>query len=103
LTDYTFSDHSTIKILIATDNHLGYLEKDPIRGNDSFKTFEEILQIAQSKDIDMILLGGDLFHANKPSRKTLYTTMELLRAYCMGDKPCALEFLSDPSVNFPNR
>jgi len=49
----------------------------------------------------MILLGGDLFHENKPSRKTLFYTMELLRKYCMGDKPCQIELLSDRKTNFP--
>ena len=52
--------------------------------------------------VDFILLGGDLFHENKPSRKTLHSTMALLRKYCLGDKPCQLEFLSDQSVNFSN-
>lgn len=49
----------------------------------------------------MILLGGDLFHDNKPSRKTLYNTTKLLKQYCLGDKPISLEFLSDPTDNFP--
>jgi double-strand break repair protein MRE11 len=39
-------DLQTIKILITTDLHLGYAEWDPIRGNDSFHTFEEILALA---------------------------------------------------------
>jgi double-strand break repair protein MRE11 len=43
---------STLKILVATDNHLGYNEKDVLRGDDSFKTFEEILQIARSHSVD---------------------------------------------------
>jgi hypothetical protein len=30
---------------------LGYLERDPIRGNDSFEAFEEIFQIAQSNNV----------------------------------------------------
>ncbi|XP_038673896.1 double-strand break repair protein MRE11 isoform X2 [Scyliorhinus canicula] len=50
--------------------------------------------------VDFILLGGDLFHDNKPSRKTLHTCMELLRKYCMGDNPIQFEILSDQSVNF---
>ncbi|CAG8805278.1 16439_t:CDS:2, partial [Gigaspora rosea] len=58
-----------ISILIATDNHLGYLENDPIRGQDSLNTFREILQIAKQNNVDMVLLGGDLFHENRPSRK----------------------------------
>ncbi|KAK9752639.1 meiotic recombination [Basidiobolus ranarum] len=93
----------TFRILIATDNHLGYMEKDPIRGKDSFIAFEEILKLARREEVDFILLGGDLFHENKPSRKTLYQTMALLREYCMGDKPCKMEYLSDQSVNFPDR
>lgn len=90
----------TMKILIATDTHLGYMEKDGERANDSLNSFEEILEIAQKNDVDFILLGGDLFHENKPSRKSLYGSIELLRRYCLGDKPCSVEFLSDPSVNF---
>ncbi|XP_053163566.1 double-strand break repair protein MRE11 isoform X2 [Hemicordylus capensis] len=50
--------------------------------------------------VDFILLGGDLFHENKPSRKTLHTCLELLRKYCMGDCPVQFEILSDQSVNF---
>ena len=54
------------------------------------------------QQVDFILLGGDLFHENKPSRKTLHNTLALLRKYCMGDKACQLEFLSDQSLNFSN-
>lgn len=97
------SHENTLRIMIATDNHLGYNEKDAIRGNDSFDTFEEILQIARTHDVDCMLLGGDIFHDNRPSRKTLHRTMEMLRHYCMGSKPCAVELLSDPAVNFPSK
>lgn len=44
-------DAHAFKILIATDNHVGYMEKDPIRGNDSYDAFEEILQLAQKNDV----------------------------------------------------
>jgi double-strand break repair protein MRE11 len=33
-------DDNVIRIMIMTDNHLGYCERDPIRGNDSFASFE---------------------------------------------------------------
>ena len=36
---------STFNILIATDTHLGFKEKDPIIGSDSFNSFEEVLQM----------------------------------------------------------
>ncbi|XP_072119494.1 double-strand break repair protein MRE11 [Mobula birostris] len=96
----TLDDQDTLKILIATDIHLGYLEKDAVRGNDTLVTFDEILKCAQDNEVDFILLGGDLFHDNKPSRKTLHTCMELMRKYCMGDTPVQFEILSDQSVNF---
>lgn len=94
------SADDTMKILIATDVHIGYMEKDIERSNDSLNSFAEILEIAQKNDVDFILLGGDLFHDNKPSRKSLHGTIELLRRYCLGDKPCSIELLSDPSINF---
>ncbi|KAG1171799.1 hypothetical protein G6F70_002024 [Rhizopus microsporus] len=96
----TTADANTFKILIATDNHLGYLERDPIRGQDSFNTFEEILQIAESNQVDFILLGGDLFHHNRPSRSCLYKTMRLLRKYCFGERESKVWIASDQSVNF---
>lgn len=89
-----------ISILVATDNHVGYLERDAIRGEDSSRTFDEIIRIAKDRDVDMILLAGDLFHDNKPSRKAMYDVMKTLRRNCLGDKPCQLEILSDASENF---
>ncbi|KAK7460995.1 meiotic recombination [Stygiomarasmius scandens] len=86
----------TIRILLATDNHIGYMERDPIRGQDSINTFKEILQLAKKNEVDFILLAGDLFHENKPSRDSLYRTMALLREYTLGDRPIQVELLSDP-------
>jgi len=90
----------TIRILVATDNHVGYNERDAIRGEDSSRTFNEIMCLAKYHDVDMVLLAGDLFHDNKPSRKSLYEVMKSLRKNCLGDKPCELEMLSDASENF---
>jgi len=69
-------------------------------GNDSFTSFEEILKYGKSTKADFILLGGDLFHENKPSRKSLQKCMDLLRKYCLGPEENKFEFLSDPDVNF---
>lgn len=94
-------DPHNVRALISTDNHLGYLEKDPLRGNDSFRAFEEVLALAKSNHVDMVLLGGDLFHDNKPSRRTLVRTMNILRKFCLGDEPVRLAVRSDPdAVNY---
>lgn len=73
------------------------MERDPIRGQDSINTFREILQLAVAHGVDAILLGGDLFHDNKPSRATLHQVMASLRQHCLSDKPISLELLSDPN------
>ncbi|KAI9070370.1 DNA repair exonuclease [Trametes sanguinea] len=91
----------TIKILLATDTHIGYLERDPVRGQDSIKAFKEILQLAVKHDVDFVLLGGDLFHENRPSRDCLYQVMALLREYTLGDRPIQIELLSDPNDGKP--
>ncbi|XP_024011912.1 double-strand break repair protein MRE11 isoform X1 [Eutrema salsugineum] len=92
----------TLRILVATDCHLGYMEKDEIRRHDSFKAFEEICSIAEEKQVDFLLLGGDLFHENKPSRTTLVKAIEILRRHCLNDKPVQFQVVSDQTVNFQN-
>ncbi|KAK7414208.1 meiotic recombination [Neonectria punicea] len=95
-----FTEADTIRILIATDNHVGFEERDAIRKDDSWRTFDEILNLARTEDVDMVLLAGDLFHDNKPSRKSLYQVMRTLRQNVLGMKPCPLEFLSDAASVF---
>ncbi|OBA21236.1 DNA repair exonuclease [Metschnikowia bicuspidata var. bicuspidata NRRL YB-4993] len=87
----------TIRILLTTDNHVGYLENDPVRGDDSWKTFQEITSLAKLHDVDMVVQGGDLFHVSKPSKKSFFHVIQLLRLNCLGDRPCELELLSDPA------
>jgi DNA repair exonuclease SbcCD nuclease subunit len=80
--------------MVATDIHLGYGEKKEnigkwnfrkfyskilefqkfkrnIPAEDSFNTFEEILELANSRNVDLILLGGDLFHESSPSTNSM--------------------------------
>lgn len=48
---FSRDDEDTFKILISTDIHLGYLEKDAIRGNDSYNTLNEILECAKKNQV----------------------------------------------------
>lgn len=48
---FSRDDEDTFKILIATDVHLGYLEKDAIRGSDSYNTLNEILECAKKNQV----------------------------------------------------
>lgn len=81
-----------------TDTHVGYNEKDPIRGMDSINTFREILQLARLHQVDMILHSGDLYHDNVPSSSSRWQVMNAIRETCMGDKPVELECLTDEGV-----
>lgn len=42
---------NTLRILVATDCHLGYMEKDEVRRLDSFQAFEEICSIAEQQQV----------------------------------------------------
>lgn len=93
------TDPNTIRILLSTDNHLGYGERNEGRGDDSFAAFEEIMYIAQRFRVDFVLLSGDLFHDNRPSRRTMHKTMEILRRYCMGPNPVQIQVLPSSTSN----
>ena len=71
-------------IMITTDIHLGYAEKNPELAEDSFNSFDEALEIARDKGVDMVLLGGDLFHENKPSRQAEIRCVQILRNHVLG-------------------
>ncbi|CAG5006006.1 unnamed protein product [Parnassius apollo] len=96
----TWSSEDTLRVLIASDIHLGYLENDAVRGEDSFIAFEEVLSLAVQYDVDFILLGGDLFDHAKPSPNCMYKCTQIIRKYCFGDKPIGVELLSDQLQNF---
>jgi hypothetical protein len=62
----------TIKILLTTDNHLGYLEKDPIRGADSFKAMQEIFELAIREKVGF----GPLAVADDKANYGLYRCLD---------------------------
>lgn len=68
---------SGFKIMITTDNHMGYNEKDVIMADDSFNSFEETLKIANNRKVDFVILGGDLFHDQRPSAITYNKASEI--------------------------
>lgn len=91
-------------MLITSDNHLGFKETDPVRSEDSFVTFEEVLSIAHQESVDLILQGGDLFHENRPSRHTYNRTFQILKKYCLGEtrptfRSSAALNLNNPSIS----
>lgn len=93
-------DPSLFRVLVTSDIHLGYGEKHPERGDDSFNSFDELLGIGVENGVDIVVLGGDLFHENKPSRSAEIKCLQILRNHVLGDRPVQVEYLSDPMVDF---
>ena len=61
---------NSFKVMISSDNHLGFKETDQVLGDDSFRAFDEVLEKANEHEVDFLLLGGDLFHVLHPSAST---------------------------------
>ncbi len=78
----------------------GVWEKDEVRKNDSFQAFDEVLQKAVDMNVDLVLLGGDLFHENKPSRTTVVKAISILKKHCLKKGPVLFQVLSDRAKNF---
>lgn len=72
---------SLFSFLVTTDNHMGYKEDDHIRRKDSYQAFREALQIARDRNVDFILLGGDLFHTNRPSANIEHKCIKIIRQH----------------------
>lgn len=102
--DFTHApDSNTLRVLIATDTHLGAHESNAIRKDDAFIAFDEIFATARATRADCVFLAGDVFDINKPSRETLVRSMEILRKYAFGDEAVEMEVVSDGKENFPSR
>ena len=84
---------NVFRILITNDNHVGFKEDDRVRKRDALVTFEEILQIAKVRDVDMILHSGDLFDDSRPNRFWISSVCALMKKYCFGDRPVNVEHL----------
>ena len=53
-----FAAADTIRILVATDSHVGYEERDAIRKDDSWRSFDEVMQLAKTQDVFTCSSGG---------------------------------------------
>ena len=60
------------------------------------------MSIAKERDVDMVLLAGNIFHEDNPYIDYMCQVTRSLRKNTMGDKPCELELLSDATESFDN-
>lgn len=58
------------------------------------------MQLASEHGADMVLLSGNLFHDNKPSRMAMQSAIEVLRNHCLGDRDVGISVVSDQGASF---
>lgn len=71
-----YTNGKSIKMIHTGDLHLGFSysglkEKSAERQRDNFETFLYITSLCQSRNIDILLIAGDLFDTPKPDRELL--------------------------------
>jgi len=71
---------------------MGYKEKDKETYDDSFHAFDESLKYANDREVDFVLLGGDLFHEHRPSANAYFKCSNIFNEHVFGNKPRSVKF-----------
>lgn len=96
-------DDSTFRIMITTDNHIGYKETDSYIDTDSYENFKEVIEICNRLgNVDFMLNSGDLFHDNYFSSKNLNFITDLLVNNCLNDNPITFKTEHKPDSLYLN-
>lgn len=68
-----------MRFIHCADVHLGKtIDKNPIRYRDYFKAFEKVIEFTCERDVDFLIIAGDLFHRGNVHPETLADTVKLL-------------------------
>lgn len=59
------------RLLFTGDTHLGYRQyRSSERRDDFLDAFSQVVDVAQDRDVDAVVHGGDLFHSRDPGLET---------------------------------
>lgn len=81
----------SVRLAIFTDTHLGYMERDPVVGPDSFVAFDECMQVSSDNHVDAIVHAGDLFDSLAPPKSVFIRTMEIFQKHILGENEDPIE------------
>jgi len=48
--------------------------------------------------VDLLLLAGDLFHENRPSRTSTYQAIAALREFTQSSRPVEIQLVNDAGI-----
>lgn len=89
-----FTDETHVfKLAVSSNNFLGFSSSHPIRKNDCFDVFDEVLKRCRFLNVDVLTLGGNLFDQASPSQEVLHRAVSLIKSSIFGDKPINFEVL----------
>ena len=81
-----------LNFLVATDMHVGHRSENLGVQHDSYVALEEVLATAREKQVDFLLLGGDLFDEVNPAKDCYHRTLAIMSKYVMaGERHSPLE------------
>ncbi len=75
-----------MRILALSDTHFGYVYGNTARARrqsieNMFTAFERTLEIAQNKDVELVLHGGDMFNRSKPHKDIISKAYRIIEKF----------------------
>ena len=75
-----------MRVLALSDTHFGYMygktanaRKQSIE--NMFRAFERTLEIAQNRDVELVLHGGDMFNRSKPPKEIISKAYKIIEKF----------------------
>jgi len=89
-----------MKFAVFSDTHLGCKKNNPVTKEDSFRGFDESLDICIENNVDFVIHCGDMFDGINPSISDLCKTVSITESHVMGTKSC-LEDVQHEGLTLP--
>ncbi len=75
-----------MRVLALSDTHFGYMYGNTARTRrqsieNMLTAFERTLEIAQNKDVDLVLHGGDMFNRSRPPKEVISKAYKIIEKF----------------------
>ncbi|MHA1552724.1 MAG: metallophosphoesterase family protein [Candidatus Heimdallarchaeaceae archaeon] len=75
-----------MRVLALSDTHFGYMYGKTAKAKkqsieNMFRAFERALEIAQNRDVELVLHGGDMFNRSKPPKNIISRAYKIIEKF----------------------
>ena len=75
-----------MRVLALSDTHFGYMYGKTTKAKkqsieNMFRSFERTLEIAQNRDVELVLHGGDMFNRSKPPKNIISRAYKIIEKF----------------------